>query len=98
ERCVVSAIRAGASSAEMADMLFAAITDHRYIQIGHPADFANKALEALDVAGWDRAEQVLASLVRGIAVAARMEESNTWRNPINLVEILESAFEHMSVV
>ena len=53
ERCVVSAVRAGASSAEMADMLFAAITDHRYIQIGHPADFANKALEALDIAGWE---------------------------------------------
>ena len=37
-RAVVSAVRAGAGSAEMADMLFAAITDHRYIQIGHPAD------------------------------------------------------------
>src|SRR6266511_1809130 len=56
ERCVVSAIRAGATAAEMADMLFAAITDHRYIQIGHPADFANKALEALDIAGWQHAE------------------------------------------
>jgi nitrite reductase/ring-hydroxylating ferredoxin subunit len=96
ERCVVSAVRAGASSAEMADMLFAAITDHRYIQIGHPADFANKALEALDIAGWDLAEPVLSSLVRGIAVANRMEESNTWRNPIDLIEILEAAFERLS--
>jgi nitrite reductase/ring-hydroxylating ferredoxin subunit len=95
ERCVVSALRAGASSAEMADMLFAALTDHRYIQIGHPADFANKALEALDIAGWDLAEPVLSSLVRGIAVANRMEESNSWRNPVDLIEILESAFEHL---
>jgi nitrite reductase/ring-hydroxylating ferredoxin subunit len=95
ERCVVSAIRAGASSAEMADMLFAAITDHRYIQIGHPADFANKALEALDIAGWDLAEPVLSSLVRGIAVANRMEESNAWRNPIDLIEILEAAFDQL---
>jgi hypothetical protein len=95
ERCVVSAIRAGASSAEMADMLFAAITDHRYIQIGHPADFANKALEALDIAGWDLAEPVLSSLVRGIAVANRMEESNAWRNPIDLIEILEESFERL---
>jgi nitrite reductase/ring-hydroxylating ferredoxin subunit len=95
ERCLVSAIRAGASSAELADMLFAAITDHRYIQIGHPADFANKALEALDIAGWDLAEPVLSSLVRGIAVANRMEESNTWRNPIDLIEILEAAFEQL---
>src|SRR5262245_41990402 len=95
ERCVVSAVRAGATSAEMADMLFAAITDHRYIQIGHPADFANKALDALDIGGWDLAEPVLASLVRGIAVANRMEESNAWRNPIDLIEILEAAFERL---
>src|SRR5262245_25176754 len=95
ERCVVSAVRAGATSAELADMLFAAITDHRYIQIGHPADFANKALEALDIAGWEIAEPTLASLVRGIAVANRMEESNAWRNPIDLIEILETAFEQL---
>jgi nitrite reductase/ring-hydroxylating ferredoxin subunit len=95
ERCVVSAVRAGATSAEMADMLFTAITDHRYIQIGHPADFANKALEALDMAGWEIAEPTLASLVRGIAVANRMEESNAWRNPIDLIEILEAAFEQL---
>ncbi len=92
ERCIVSAVRAGASSAELADMLFAAITDHRYIQIGHPADFANKALEALDIGGWSMAEAALSSVVRGIAMANRMEESNTWRNPIDLIAILESAF------
>jgi hypothetical protein len=95
ERCVVSAVRAGATSAELADMLFAAITDHRYIQIGHPADFANKALEALDIAGWEHAEPTLASLVRGIANASRMEESNAWRNPIDLIEILENSFEQL---
>ncbi|MEP7190458.1 MAG: Rieske 2Fe-2S domain-containing protein, partial [Roseiflexaceae bacterium] len=95
ERCVVSAVRAGASSAEMADMLFAAITDHRYIQIGHPADFANKALEALDIAGWEHAEPVLASLISGIARANRMEESNAWRNPIDLIEMLETSFEQI---
>jgi nitrite reductase/ring-hydroxylating ferredoxin subunit len=95
ERCVVSAIRAGATAAEMADMLFAAITDHRYIQIGHPADFANKALEALDIAGWEHAEPVLGSLVTGIANATRQEESNAWRNPIDLVEILEASFERL---
>ena len=44
---------AGADSRQMADMLFAAATDHRYLDIGHPLDFTNKALEALDVAGWN---------------------------------------------
>lgn len=98
ERCIVSAVRAGANGAEMADMLFAAATDHRYVQAGHPADFANKALEALDIAGWDLAEPVLASLVRNIAIASRMEESNAWRNPIDLVDILEHAFEQLPEV
>ncbi len=55
-----------------------------------------KALESLDIVGWDLAEPVCSSLVRGIAVASRMEESNSWRNPIDLIEILESAFERLS--
>ncbi len=93
ERCIVSAVRAGADHRQMADMLFAAATDHRYIDIGHVADFTNKALEALDAGGWDYAEPVLTSLVSGYANADRMEESNAWRNPVDLIAILESAFE-----
>jgi nitrite reductase/ring-hydroxylating ferredoxin subunit len=95
ERCIVSALRAGADAQRVADMLFASATDHRYIQIGHVADFTNKALEALDIAGWEgeRAERVLTSLVPGYTNAERMEESNAWRNPIDLIEILDRAFE-----
>jgi nitrite reductase/ring-hydroxylating ferredoxin subunit len=95
ERCVISAIRAGADHRQMADMLFASVTDHRYIDIGHPADFTNKAFEALDIAGWDGAEGVLTSLVRGYAQAGRMEESNAWRNPIDLIAILEDSFDKL---
>jgi hypothetical protein len=72
ERCIVSAVRAGADHQQMADMLFAAATDHRYIQIGHVLDFTNKALEALDQAGWELAEPVLTSLASGYANADRM--------------------------
>jgi nitrite reductase/ring-hydroxylating ferredoxin subunit len=93
ERCVVSALSAGATPVQMADMLFAAATDHRYIQVGHPLDFTNKAFEALDWAGWEYAGPVLTSLVRGYAVASRMEESNAWRHPVDLVALLEGAFE-----
>ena len=92
ERCLISAIRSGASQQQVADMLFAAVTDHRYIQIGHPADFTNKALEALDLTNWEQAESVLTSLVRSYAMASRMEESNEWRNPIDLVALLEDVF------
>jgi len=93
ERCIVSAVRAGADHRQMADMLFAAATDHRYIQIGHVLDFTNKALEALDLAGRGLAEPVLTSLASNYANADRMEESNAWRHPVDLVAILEHAFE-----
>jgi hypothetical protein len=77
----------------MADMLFAAATDHRYIDIGHVLDFTNKALEALDRAGWECAEPALTSLVPAYAGADRMEESNAWRHPVDLIAILDEAFE-----
>ena len=93
ERCIVSAVRTGASPRDVADMLFAAATDHRYLDGGHTLDFTNKAFEALDHAGWDLAEPVLASLARGYATGDRMEEANSWRNPIDLIAILEPAFD-----
>jgi nitrite reductase/ring-hydroxylating ferredoxin subunit len=96
ERCIVSAVRAGADHIQMADMLFAAATDHRYLDVGHVLDFTNKALESLDVAGWSHAEAVLSSLAQTYTGATRMEESNSWRNPVDLVEILEEAFEQVS--
>ena len=83
----------GAPPREVADMMFAAATDHRYLDGGHTLDFTNKAFEALDHAGWDLAEPVLASLARGYATGDRMEESNSWRNPVDLVAILETAFD-----
>jgi nitrite reductase/ring-hydroxylating ferredoxin subunit len=89
ERALVSAVRGGASQHELADMLFAAATDHRYLDGGHTLDFVNKALEALDVTGWEPAEAVLASLPAQLARAERMEEANAWRNPVNLVALLE---------
>ncbi len=92
ERALVSAVRGGAAPHELADMLFAAATDHRYLDGGHTLDFVNKALEALDVAGWERAEPVLASLTAQLAGAERMEEANAWRNPVDLVALLERAF------
>lgn len=102
ERCLVTAVRLVQSPKELAidrtqiaEMLFAAATDHRYIDVGHTLDFINKALEALDLVNWQGAELVLASLVSGLASATRMEESSAWRYPVDLVAILESAFEQL---
>lgn len=95
ERCIASAVAEGCGPEQIAEMLFAAATDHRYIDTGHPVDFINKSFEALDCAGWDLAEPALTSLAPVLAEAARMEESNEWRRPIDLVAILERAFESL---
>ncbi len=95
ERALVSAVRSGASPSQLADMLFASATDHRYLDVGHALDFTNKALEALDHAGWEHAETVLPSIPAQIAMASRMEESNEWRHPVDLVDLLLAAFERL---
>jgi nitrite reductase/ring-hydroxylating ferredoxin subunit len=95
ERALLSAVRGGASPRQLADTLFAAATDHRYLDGGHTLDFVNKALEALDTAGWERAEAVLGSLPAQLAGAERMEESNAWRNPVDLVRLLEDVFDKL---
>jgi class 3 adenylate cyclase len=58
-------------------------------------DFTNKALEALDRAGWENAAEILPSLAVGYANASRMEESNQWRHPVDLIVLLEAAFEKL---
>ncbi|MGH7779552.1 MAG: Rieske (2Fe-2S) protein, partial [Candidatus Binataceae bacterium] len=97
ERCITTAVRAGLPVREVADMMFAAATDHRYLSGGHVLDFTNKAFEALDHAGWEHAEGALASLARSYAMGERMEEANAWRSPIDLVAILERAFEALAL-
>lgn len=92
ERCLVSVIRAGHAPVAVADLLCAAATDYRYLDVGHVLDFTNKAFEALDWAGWDAAEVTLASLIPPFTGGQRMEETNAWRNPVNLVAILDEAF------
>jgi nitrite reductase/ring-hydroxylating ferredoxin subunit len=95
ERVLVSAVRGGATPDQLADMLFAAATDHRYLDLGHALDFVNKALEALDVVGWDAAEAVLPSLPAMLAGARRMEETNAWRNPVDLGSLVETALARL---
>jgi nitrite reductase/ring-hydroxylating ferredoxin subunit len=97
ERCLVSAIRENAEPLQIADMMFAAATDHRYLDSGHVLDFTNKAFEALDVVGWDLAESVLTSLVPLYAKATRMEERSSWRHPIDLKLVLERSFKEIPV-
>ncbi|ELZ80193.1 ferredoxin subunit of nitrite reductase and ring-hydroxylating dioxygenase [Haloferax gibbonsii ATCC 33959] len=95
ERVLRTAIAAGRDDAELAGMVAAAATDHRYLDTGHVLDFVNKACEALDHVGWDRADEVLPGLVRGLARADRAEESAEWRRPIDLAGTLDDVFDDL---
>jgi len=91
ERCLRSAIAQGATMAQVAAMMGAAVTDHPYINGGHTLDFTNKAFELLEHIGWQHAAEVLPSLVGQTARAARNEESSAWRHPVDLIAILHDA-------
>ena len=91
ERCLVTAIELGIARQNIADMIFAAATDHIYLDAGHVVDFANKAFELLDHLGWETAGQVLPSLVHGMARARRSQELSQWRQPIDLASMVWQA-------
>ena len=95
ERTLRTAIELGFPPGEIADMIFAAATDHIYLDAGHTLDFANKAFELLDHIGWDRASQTLTSLVHGMARARRSQELSAWRHPIDLASLLWQAREEL---
>jgi nitrite reductase/ring-hydroxylating ferredoxin subunit len=95
ERCLRTAIDLGLPARTIADMIFAAATDHLYMDSGHIVDFANKAFELLDHIGWQHAGQVLSSLVHGMATARRSQELNSWRHPIDLASLVWAAREEL---
>ncbi len=92
ERCLRTAVEAGYSEAEVAELVFAAATDHPYLSTGHVLDFANKAFETLEHVGWERAPMTLASLVEPLATASRSDERSSWRQPVDLVALLEEVY------
>ena len=91
ERCLRSAIEAGLPLHQIADMVYAAATDHIYVDGGHIVDFATKAFELLDHIGWEHAGQVLTSLVRGMAFSRRSQELNSWRHPVDIASMVWEA-------
>ena len=58
----------------VADIMFAAVTDHVFLDGGHTIDFTNKAFEVVDHLGWERAADILPTLVAQTASASRSEE------------------------
>jgi hypothetical protein len=76
--------------------MFAALTDHVFVDGGHTLDFTNKAFEALDLLGWDSAPLVLSSLVQQTAAARRHEEEGAWRHPEDLAGLAARAASRLS--
>ena len=95
ERVVLSALEAGNDHQILADMFFAAVTDHYFLDGGHAIDFVNKAFELLDLIGWEHAGEILPSIVPGLTDSTRMEETSTWRTPVDLVGLLEPVFRDL---
>ncbi len=81
ERALVTAITAGHGPDAVARMMLAAATDHVFLDIGHTVDFTNKAFEALDHVGWERAAAVLPTLVDQTAAAQRVGGGRTLAPP-----------------
>lgn len=69
--------------------MFAACTDHVFLDDGHIIDYLNKACEAA-AATDDGAAFLLPTVVGPIASAVRHEEVSEWREPIDLIPILDA--------
>jgi nitrite reductase/ring-hydroxylating ferredoxin subunit len=96
ERTLLSAIAAGTSQGELAEMMLVAATDRYFADGGHAIDFVNKAFECLDVIGWEHAPEVLPTVVEQMVSARGGEELNAWRHPVDLVPLCEAAFAALS--
>ena len=95
ERTLLTAIASGASSSNLASLMLTAVTDRYYADSGHALDFTNKAFESLDIIGWEHASAILPTVVDQMASARGSEESNAWRQPIDLVPLCEAAFAEL---
>jgi len=95
ERTLLTAIASGASSIELAALMLTAVTDRYFADGGHALDFINKAFESLDLIGWEHATAILPSLVDQMVSARGSEESNAWRQPIDLVPLCEATFAEL---
>jgi hypothetical protein len=93
ERTLETALAESGRLADVESMMFAAVTDHVFIDGGHTVDFTNKAFEALDHLGKDAAAEILPTLVRQTTAASRSEEFGEWRHPHNHAAIARRTIE-----
>jgi nitrite reductase/ring-hydroxylating ferredoxin subunit len=95
ERVLLTAL-ANLPREDVAELLFAAATDHLYMNASHTLDFINTAFETLEHLNWeDHADAVLASVVPQITNAARMEERSSWRTPVDVAGLCFDAADSL---
>jgi nitrite reductase/ring-hydroxylating ferredoxin subunit len=91
ERTLLTAVQGDAGPRAVESMLCAAVHDRIYSAEGHTFDFANKACELLHTLGWDLAGRILPTLMPQLARARGMEESSAWREPVDLIALIQQA-------
>lgn len=98
ERTILTAITQDATPTQICDIMVAAATDHFYRDGGHTLDFINKAFELLERIGWEKADEVIPTLVGMLASSSRAEEQNRWRSPIDFVPVLRGIFDELGAI
>jgi hypothetical protein len=96
ERTLETALAESDRLADVEAMMFAAVTDHVFIDGGHTIDFTNKAFEAVEHLGKDAAGDILPTLVQQTTAATRSEEFGEWRHPHDRAALAQRTVEALS--
>jgi nitrite reductase/ring-hydroxylating ferredoxin subunit len=91
ERTLLTAVGCGLTREALNCMVFGPIQERIYADRGHALDLSNKAFELLEFIGWEYAAEVLPLIVEHLTQSRSEEEQGTWRAPVDLVELIQSA-------
>lgn len=95
ERTLLTAIENGHPRETLISLIINGGAERVYANTGHVVDFSNKSFEMLDLIGWEHAKEVLPSLTVSIVQARGAEEQNSWRQPLDLIPMLQSLSEEL---
>jgi nitrite reductase/ring-hydroxylating ferredoxin subunit len=93
ERTLRTALAVGATPQWLAATTLIAATDRYFADGGHAVDFLAKTFEAVDLIGWEQAEELLPSIVPVLTRALGSEEMDSWRHPVDLVTLTERTLD-----
>ncbi len=91
ERVLLTAIKMNATPAQLAEMMFGAVSQRVYAAQGHPFDLLNKSMELLDQVGWSFAPRVLPLALPTMVSGRGAEEDVRWHQPIDLIALIRGA-------